>query len=74
MGVGFVRFLDKFGGVGAPFFGCVAVSSHKSEQEVEEVMCPFWKVFEDFIWDCGWSTDFTGRRLVACGRVMFFVR
>ena len=38
-GVGFVAFVDKFGGAGAPFFWRVAVSSYESEQEVEEVMC-----------------------------------
>jgi len=31
MGVCFVVFVDKFGGVGAPFFGSEAVSSHESE-------------------------------------------
>jgi len=31
MGVGFVGFIDKFGGAGTPFFWSVAVSSHESE-------------------------------------------
>ena len=31
MGVGFVGFVDKFGGVDAPFFGSLAVSSHESK-------------------------------------------
>jgi hypothetical protein len=42
MGVGFVGFFYKFGGAGAPFFGSVDVSSHESEQDVEEVMSRFW--------------------------------
>ena len=42
MGVGYVGFVDKFSGVGAPCFGSLAVSSHEPEQEVEEVMCHFW--------------------------------
>jgi hypothetical protein len=42
MGVGFVGFVDKFGGDGAPFLGSVAVSSHELEKEAEEVMCRFW--------------------------------
>ena len=42
MGVGFVGFVDQFGGAGAPFFWSVVVSSHESEYEVEEVMRRFW--------------------------------
>ena len=40
--MGFVGFIDKIGGAGVPFFWSVAVSSHESEQEVEEVMSRFW--------------------------------
>jgi len=39
MGVSFVGFVDKFGGVGAPFLGSLVVSSHESKHEVEEVLC-----------------------------------
>ena len=38
MRVGFVGFVDEFGCAGAPIFGSVAVSSHESEHEVEDVM------------------------------------
>ena len=31
MGVGFVGFVDTFGGAGAPIFFSVAVSSHESK-------------------------------------------
>ena len=31
MGVGFVGFVDKFGGADAPFFWSVAVFRHESE-------------------------------------------
>ena len=69
MGIGFVGFINELCGVGTSFFGSVVVSSHEPEHEVEEVMCRFWLVFEDFIWDCVWSGGYTGRRLVACGGV-----
>ena len=42
MGVGFVGLVNKFGCAGAPSFGSVAVSSHESKQEEEEVVCRFW--------------------------------
>ena len=42
MGVVFDGFVDKFGGAGAPFLGGVAVSSHESKHQVEEVVCRFW--------------------------------
>ena len=39
MGVGFVGFVDTFGGAGEQLFGSVAVSSQESKQEVEEIVC-----------------------------------
>jgi hypothetical protein len=42
MGVGFAGFVDKFSGASAPFFWSVAVSSHESKLDVEEIVCQFW--------------------------------
>jgi hypothetical protein len=42
MWVGFAGFVDEFGCAYTPFLGSVAVSSHESEHEVEEVVCWFW--------------------------------
>ena len=42
MGVGFVGFVNEFGGAGAPFFWSVDVSGHEAEYVVEKVVCRFW--------------------------------
>ena len=39
MWVDFVGCVDELGGACAQIFGSIAVSSHESEQEVEEVVC-----------------------------------
>jgi hypothetical protein len=45
MWVCFIGFVDEFCSACAPFFGGVAILSHESEQEVEELVGWFKKVF-----------------------------